>query len=96
MPLVPPWRRRKRPRRERLGHEQPGTVLRGPPIALTCECGEKRELAYGERWRCQSCGRSWDTNRIPAEQYQEIRRISRTIQRCHEASSDHSPRAESW
>ena len=74
MPLVPPWRRRKRPRRERLGHEQPGAVLRGPPIAVTCECGEKRDLRYGEEWACESCGRRWDTNQIPAEQYETIRR----------------------
>ena len=60
--------------RERLGHEQPGSVLRGPPIAITCECGEKRDLRYGEEWTCESCGRRWDTNQIPAEQYAAIRR----------------------
>jgi hypothetical protein len=43
---------------------------------VTCECGQKRELAYGERWDCESCGRSWDTGRIPPAQYQEIRRMS--------------------
>jgi hypothetical protein len=74
MPLVPPWRRRKRAPRERLGHEQPGAVLRGPPIAVTCECGEKRDLRYGEDWECEDCGRRWDTNQIPAEQYETIRR----------------------
>jgi hypothetical protein len=56
--------------------EQPGAIIKGPPITVTCECGEKRELAYGEQWRCEGCGRSWDTGRIPAGQYQEIRRIS--------------------
>ena len=65
---------RKRRRRERLGHEQPGSVLRGPPIAVTCECGEKRDLRYGEQWRCERCGRRWDTTQIPAEQYEAIRR----------------------
>ena len=65
---------RKRRRRERLGHEQPGAVLRGPPIAVTCECGEKRDLRYGEQWRCDRCGRRWDTAQIPAEQYEAIRR----------------------
>ena len=73
MPLAPPWRRRKRPPRERLGHEQPGAVLQGPPIAVTCECGEKRDLSYGEDWECESCGRRWDTTQIPAEQYETIR-----------------------
>ena len=78
MPLVAPWNRKKRAeqraKRERLGHEQPGTVLRGPPIAVTCECGEKRDLRYGEEWTCESCGRRWDTNQIPPDQYQAIRR----------------------
>lgn len=56
--------------------ERPGAVVKGPPITVTCECGEKRELAYGERWECESCGRSWDTGRIPADQYDQIRRLS--------------------
>ena len=60
--------------RERIGHEQPGAVLRGPPIAVTCECGEKRDLRYGDEWTCEQCGRRWDTNQIPAEQYGAIRR----------------------
>jgi hypothetical protein len=74
MPLVAPWKRKDRPKRERLGHEQPGAVLRGPPIAVTCRCGEKRDLQYGEDWTCESCGRRWDTNQIPTEQYEAIRR----------------------
>jgi hypothetical protein len=74
MPLAPPWRRRQRAERERLGHEHPGSVLRGPPIAVTCKCGEKRELRYGETWRCESCGRRWNTAQIPPEQYEAIRR----------------------
>jgi hypothetical protein len=56
--------------------ERPGAVVKGPPITVTCECGEKRELAYGERWECESCGRGWDTGRIPADQYDQIRRLS--------------------
>jgi len=78
MPLVAPWNRKKKRRarmeRERIGHEQPGAVLRGPPIAVTCECGEKRDLRYGDEWTCEQCGRRWDTNQIPAEQYGAIRR----------------------
>jgi hypothetical protein len=74
MPLVAPWKRKKPSEQERLGHEQPGSVLRGPPIAITCECGEKRDLRYGEDWTCEECGRRWDTNQIPAEQYGAIRR----------------------
>jgi hypothetical protein len=67
-------RRRARVRRERLGHEAPGVVLRGPPIAVRCDCGEKRDLRYGEAWRCEGCGRRWNTRQIPAEQYEVIRR----------------------
>ena len=61
-------------RRERLGHEAPGSVLRGPPISVTCECGEKRDLRYGETWDCERCGKRWNTRQIPAEQYELIRR----------------------
>jgi hypothetical protein len=64
------------PKRRRREWEAPGAVLKGPPITVTCECGEKRELAYGEHWRCERCGRSYDTTRIPREQYEEIRRLS--------------------
>jgi hypothetical protein len=67
-------RRRPRGPRERLGHERPGAVLRGPPISVTCECGEKKDLAYGDEWRCERCGRRWDTRQIPREDYEAIRR----------------------
>ena len=49
-------------------------MLRGPPIAVTCDCGEKRELRYGEAWECEGCGKRWDTRQIPAEDYEVIRR----------------------
>jgi predicted anti-sigma-YlaC factor YlaD len=49
------------------------TVRRGPPITLTCDCGERRYLRYGERWTCEKCGKTWNTNRIPVEQYAAIR-----------------------
>jgi hypothetical protein len=51
----------------------PRTVRKGPPITLTCDCGEKRQLHYGERWTCEKCGKTWDTRRIPLEQYAAIR-----------------------
>ena len=69
-----PGERRPRPRRERLGRESPGAVLGGPPISVTCECGEKRDLSYGDAWTCERCGRRWDTNQIPREDYNAIRR----------------------
>jgi hypothetical protein len=52
----------------------PRGVRRGPPITVKCECGERRDLRYGERWRCEGCGRSYDTNRIPVEEYASLRR----------------------
>ena len=75
MPPTPPWRRDQSRDRERVGHEQPGWILRGPPIAVTCECGEKRDLRYGEAWTCERCGRRWDTAQIPPQQYEAIRRL---------------------
>ncbi len=69
-----PFRRRGRRSRERLGHEKPGAVLRGPPITLTCECGERADVPYGEAWDCPACGRRYDTARIPSEDYERIRR----------------------
>jgi hypothetical protein len=46
--------------------------VRGPPIKVTCECGEVRSLGYGERWTCERCGRRWNTEQIPAEDYQGL------------------------
>jgi len=63
-----------RSRRVRLGREAPGAVFGGPPIAVTCECGEKHDVPYGDACTCERCGRRWNTNQIPAEQYDAIRR----------------------
>ncbi|HEY5429406.1 MAG TPA: hypothetical protein VIK04_09845 [Solirubrobacteraceae bacterium] len=40
---------------------------------MTCDCGERRYLRYGERWTCETCGKTWNTARIPIEQYAAIR-----------------------
>jgi hypothetical protein len=70
-------RRKRTPfsQRERLGHEAPGAVLKGPPISVDCECGEHVELRYGDRWTCPSCERVYDTNNIPRDQYEAIRKL---------------------
>jgi len=52
----------------------PRSVRRGPRITLTCKCGERNYLRYGERWTCAKCGRTWNTLQIPIEQYAAIRR----------------------
>jgi len=49
-------------------------VVRGPPITLSCECGARADVAYGEGWSCPDCGRRYDTTRIPADDYAQIRR----------------------
>jgi hypothetical protein len=52
----------------------PRSIRRGPTITVACECGERRYLHYGERWKCEKCGRSWNTRRIPLEEYAALRR----------------------
>jgi len=51
--------------------------MRRPPITIKCECGETKEVAYGERWRCERCKRSWNTQNIPAEEYEGLLRRMR-------------------
>jgi hypothetical protein len=54
--------------------ELPRSVRKGPLITVTCECGQKKDLRYGERWKCEGCGRRFDTNKIPIEEYAAIRK----------------------
>ena len=74
MPLAPPWRRRKRPPRERLGHEQPGVVLEGLRSRSPASAVRSATSATARTGPARRCGRRWDTNQIPAEQYDAIRR----------------------
>jgi hypothetical protein len=59
----------------------PRSVRRGPRITLTCKCGERNYLRYGERWTCEKCGRTWNTRQIPVEQYAQIRRTQMRYRR---------------
>jgi hypothetical protein len=43
--------------------------MQAPAIRVTCECGTVRSVPYGERWECETCGRRWNTEQIPAEAY---------------------------
>jgi len=43
--------------------------MQGAPITVTCECGEVHRTPYGDTWQCDSCGRRWNTNQIPADVY---------------------------
>ncbi len=51
--------------------------MKGPPITVTCHCGEMRHVPYGETWACEKCGRRWNTTQIPAEAYWGIMREMR-------------------
>jgi hypothetical protein len=53
--------------------------MQKPPITISCDCGERREVAYGEAWTCASCGRVWDTNQIPAAEYEGLLRRMRRV-----------------
>jgi hypothetical protein len=60
-----------------MGSETPGSVTKGPPITVSCECGERTELFYGARWTCPVCGRAYDTRNIPEHEYAAIRSLQR-------------------
>ena len=51
--------------------------MNGPPITVTCVCGEARHVPYGETWECGTCGRRWNTGQIPADVYWGIMREMR-------------------
>ncbi len=59
----------------------PRSIRKGPPITITCECGQRRSLRYGEQWRCERCGRRWNTLRIPLEEYAAIRAAAIRVRR---------------
>ena len=46
--------------------------MREPPITVTCECGAVAYVRYGTRWTCPTCGRTWDTGQIPADDYARL------------------------
>lgn len=51
--------------------------MKGPPITVRCDCGESRQVPYGERWNCEQCGKCWNTAQIPAAEYAGILREMR-------------------
>jgi hypothetical protein len=44
-----------------------GRVGALPPISLRCDCGASGAVAYGKRWECPSCGKTYDTTTIPKD-----------------------------
>jgi hypothetical protein len=52
--------------------------MAAPRITLRCDCGKSEALvAYGERWTCEACGRTYDTGNIPAGDYAAIQALRR-------------------
>jgi hypothetical protein len=52
-------------------------AVKGPPITVSCHCGEARHVPYGETWQCERCGRRWNTAQIPSDVYWGIMREMR-------------------
>ena len=46
---------------------------------MDCECGASATVDYGERWTCETCGRVYDTRRVPEDEvdalYAGVRRF---------------------
>jgi hypothetical protein len=78
-----PWRRPSGPQGQ-LASPEPWSYNRpmdAPAIKVTCECGEFRSLPYGEQWKCETCGRRWNTEQIPAEEYRALSDAIKRYQR---------------
>jgi hypothetical protein len=51
--------------------------MRGAPITIRCDCGQVERVPYGQIWQCRECGRRWNTEQIPADEYWGIMREMR-------------------
>jgi hypothetical protein len=51
--------------------------VKGPPITVSCHCGQAKHVPYGETWQCEDCGRRWNTAQIPSDVYWGIMREMR-------------------
>ncbi len=52
-------------------------MVKAPPITVRCDCGEKADVAYGDQWTCERCGRRYDTRHIPEADYRSILALRR-------------------
>ncbi len=50
-----------------------------PPITISCDCGELKHVAYGDTWKCEACGRRWNTAQIPSDEYYGLLRNMRRM-----------------
>jgi len=46
--------------------------MKGPPITVSCDCGQRRDVPYGETWTCEDCHRRWNTAQVPVQEYSGI------------------------
>ncbi|MFZ0172492.1 MAG: hypothetical protein WAL04_12480 [Acidimicrobiales bacterium] len=44
-------------------------MVKGAPITVRCDCGQKALVKYGDVWECGGCHRRWNTNQIPPDDY---------------------------
>jgi len=51
--------------------------VKRPPITIQCDCGAAQLVRYGETWVCPTCARRWNTQRIPASEYEGLLRRMR-------------------
>jgi len=51
--------------------------MAAPRITLRCDCGAEALVAFGDRWTCESCGRTYDTAGIPEADFQAIQDLRR-------------------
>jgi hypothetical protein len=53
--------------------------MHAAPITVRCECGEVEQVPYGDAWKCEKCGRRWNTAQIPADEYWGLMRDMRRL-----------------
>jgi hypothetical protein len=51
--------------------------MAAPRITLRCDCGAEALVAFGDRWTCESCGRTYDTAGIPEADFRAIEALRR-------------------
>jgi hypothetical protein len=71
-----------KPQRSALFGRLPGPYnagMRGAQITVRCDCGGIGYVPHGERWKCATCGRTWNTAQIPADEYWGIMRDMRQL-----------------
>jgi hypothetical protein len=51
-----------------------------PKVTIQCHCGDRLLVPYGQRQTC-ACGRTWNTNQIPATDFAALRATVRRFRR---------------